>query len=144
MIEVSRVMGLDVGDVRIGIALSDLSRTIASPLESYRRKGFVKDIDYILALAKEREVGRIVSGLPLSMDGSENAQSAKVREFMEVLRQHTELPVEFIDERFTTVSAERLLIQADVSREGRRKVVDKIAAAIILDHYLSRSKARGE
>ena len=137
-----RIMGLDVGDVRIGIALSDLLQTIASPFESYRRKGFFKDIDYILALAKEKEVGLIVSGIPLSMDGSENVQSAKVREFADALAKRTEIPVVFTDERFTTVSAERLLISADVSREGRKKVVDKIAAAIILDNYLSRNKNR--
>ncbi len=133
-------MALDIGDVRIGIALSDLLQTIASPFESYRRKGFVKDIEYILNLAKEKEVGQIVSGLPLSMDGSENAQSAKVREFAEALAARTEIPISFVDERFTTVSAERLLVSADVSREGRKKVVDKIAAAIILDNFMSRNK----
>ncbi len=135
-----RIMALDIGDVRIGIALSDLLQTIASPFESYRRKGFVKDIEYILNLAKEKEVGQIVSGLPLSMDGSENAQSAKVREFAEALAARTEIPISFVDERFTTVSAERLLVSADVSREGRKKVVDKIAAAIILDNFMSRNK----
>lgn len=135
-----RIMALDIGDVRIGIALSDLLQTIASPFESYRRKGFVKDIEYILNLAKEKEVGQIVSGLPLSMDGSENAQSAKVREFAEALAARTEIPLSFVDERFTTVSAERLLLSADVSREGRKKVVDKIAAAIILDNFMLRNK----
>ena len=135
-----RIMALDVGDVRIGIALSDLLQTIASPFESYRRKGFVKDIEYILNLAKEKEVGLIVSGLPLSMNGTENAQSAKVREFVGALAERTEIPVSFVDERFTTVSAERMLLSADVSREGRKKVVDKIAAAIILDNYMSRNK----
>ena len=135
-----RIMALDIGDVRIGIALSDLLQTIARPFESYRRKGFVKDIEYILNLAKEKEVGQIVSGLPLSMDGSENAQSAKVREFAEALAARTEIPISFVDERFTTVSAERLLVSADVSREGRKKVVDKIAAAIILDNFMSRNK----
>ena len=135
-----RIMALDVGDVRIGIALSDLLQTIASPFESYRRKGFVKDIEYILNLAKEKEVGLIVSGLPLSMDGTENAQSTKVREFVDALAARTEIPVSFVDERFTTVSAERMLLSADVSREGRKKVVDKIAAAIILDNYMSRNK----
>lgn len=135
-----RIMALDIGDVRIGIALSDLLQTIASPFESYRRKGFVKDIEYILNLAKEKEVGQIVSGLPLSMDGSENAQSAKVREFAEALAARTEIPLSFVDERFTTVSAERLLVSADVSREGRKKMVDKIAAAIILDNFMSRNK----
>lgn len=135
-----RIMALDIGDVRIGIALSDFLQTIASPFESYRRKGFVKDIEYILNLAKEKEVGQIVSGLPLSMDGLENAQSAKVREFAEALAARTEIPLSFVDERFTTVSAERLLVSADVSREGRKKVVDKIAAAIILDNFMSRNK----
>ena len=74
------------------------------------------------------------------MDGSENAQSAKVREFAEALAARTEIPISFVDERFTTVSAERLLVSADVSREGRKKVVDKIAAAIILDNFMSRNK----
>ena len=137
-----RIMGLDIGEARIGIALTDLLQTIASPFETLRRKGFLKDVEAILAIAAEREVGLIVAGLPLSMDGTENAQCLRVREFMDALSERTDIPVEWMDERFTTVSAERVLLDADVSRAGRKKVVDKIAAAIILDHYLSRRKAR--
>ena len=142
-----RIMALDVGDVRIGIAATDLLQTIASPLESYRRKGFLKDIDYILRLAAEREVGLIVSGLPLSDDGTENAQCEKVREFISALADRTEIPVQYMDERCTTVAAEELLIDADVSRAGRKRVVDKIAAALILERYLSereRDRRRAE
>lgn len=135
-----RVMALDIGEVRIGIALSDPMGIIASPLETYRRVGFLKDIDYILALAKAHEADTIVAGLPLSMDGSENAQSGRVREFFEALRARFKGKTDYCDERFTTVSAERVLIAADVSRKNRKKSVDKMAASLILQTYLAKRK----
>ena len=132
-----RVMALDVGNVRIGIAVSDLMGIIANPLETYTRKGnLVVDAQYIADLAKQKEVTLFISGLPLSLSGGENEQTLKTREFIEELQKHTDIPVKFLDERFTTLSAERVLIQGNVRRENRKKVIDKVAATIILQNYL--------
>ena len=132
-----RIMALDVGNVRIGIAVSDLMGIIANPLETYTRKGnLAVDAEYIANLAKQKEVSLFISGLPLSLSGGENEQSLKTREFIEELQKHTDIPVKFLDERFTTLSAERVLIQGNVRRENRKKVIDKVAATIILQNYL--------
>lgn len=130
-------MALDVGDVRIGIAVSDLMGIIANPLETYTRtKNLQKDVEYIVDLAKGKEVSLFVSGLPLGLNGMENEQTAKTRAFVEALQQATDIPVKFMDERFTTLSAERVLIEGNVRRENRKKVIDKVAATIILQNYL--------
>ena len=132
-----RIMALDVGNVRIGVAVSDLMGIIANPLETYTRKGnLAMDAEYIANLAKQKEVTLFVSGLPLSLAGGENEQTLKTREFIEELQKHTDIPVKFLDERFTTLSAERVLIQGNVRRENRKKVIDKVAATIILQNYL--------
>ncbi|MBQ2894736.1 MAG: Holliday junction resolvase RuvX [Clostridia bacterium] len=132
-----RIMALDVGNVRIGIAVSDLMGIIANPLETYTRKGnLAVDAEYIANLAKQKEVSLFISGLPLSLSGGENEQTLKTREFIEELQKHTDIPVKFLDERFTTLSAERVLIQGNVRRENRKKVIDKVAATIILQTYL--------
>lgn len=132
-----RIMALDVGDVRIGIAVSDLMGIIANPLETYTRKGNLEtDVKYIVDLANAHEVSLFVSGLPLGLDASENEQTAKTRAFIDELSKHTSIPVKYMDERFTTLSAERVLIQGNVRRENRKKVIDKVAATIILQNYL--------
>ncbi len=132
-----RIMALDVGDVRIGIAVSDLMGIIANPLETYTRKGdLTKDAKYIADLAKSKEVSLFISGLPLSLNGGENEQTIKTREFVDELTKHTDIPVKYMDERFTTLSAERVLIEGNVRRENRKKVIDKVAATIILQNYL--------
>lgn len=132
-----RIMALDVGDVRIGIAVSDPMGIIANPLETYTRSGDVnRDAQYIVKLAESREVTLFVSGLPLGLNGNENEQTRKTRDFIEVLASFTDVPVHFLDERFTTLSAERTLIQGNVRREDRKKVIDKVAATIILQNYL--------
>ena len=134
-------MALDVGDVRIGIAVSDLMEIIANPLETYTRKGNLEiDAQYILKLAQEKEVSLIVSGLPLGLRGQENEQTAKTREFIDKLREICDVPIEYLDERFTTLSAERVLIEGNVRRENRKKVIDKVAATIILQNYLDRKR----
>ncbi len=130
-------MALDVGDVRIGIAVSDLMGIIANPLETYTRTHNIEqDIKYIVDLAAKHEVSQIVSGLPLGLKGNENDQTAKTREFIDALKQACDIPVVYMDERFTTLSAERVLIQGNVRRENRKKVIDKVAATIILQNYL--------
>ena len=136
-----RVMALDVGDVRIGIAVSDLMGIIANPLETYTRKGNLDvDAQYIVNLAKSKEVTLFVSGLPLGLKGQENEQTAKTREFIDKLKEICDIPVEYLDERFTTLSAERVLIEGNVRRENRKKVIDKVAATIILQNYLDRKR----
>lgn len=130
-------MALDVGDVRIGIAVSDLMGIIANPLETYTRRGdLAKDAQYIADLAKVHQVDLFVSGLPLGLNGLENEQTAKTRAFVDELTKHTDVAVKFMDERFTTLSAERVLIEGNVRRENRKKVIDKVAATIILQNYL--------
>ena len=130
-------MALDVGDVRIGVAVSDLMGIIANPLETYTRKGILaQDAQYVADLAKRHEVELFVSGLPLGLNGQENEQTAKTRQFVEALQNCSDIPVKFMDERFTTLSAERVLIEGNVRRENRKKVIDKVAATIILQNYL--------
>ena len=136
-----RIMALDVGDVRIGIAVSDLMGIIANPLETYTRKGNLDaDADYIVKLAAEKEVSLIISGLPLGLNGQENEQTAKTREFIDKLKEVCAVPIQYLDERFTTLSAERVLIEGNVRRENRKKVIDKVAATIILQNYLDRKR----
>ena len=130
-------MALDVGDVRIGIAVSDPMGIIANPLETFTRRGDInRDAQYIVELAKTKEVSLFISGLPLGLNGQENDQTRKTREFIEAIKNFTDIEVKYLDERFTTLSAERVLIQGNVRRENRKKVIDKVAATIILQNYL--------
>ena len=130
-------MALDVGDVRIGIAVSDPMGIIANPLETYTRRGDLsRDAQYIVELAKTKEVSLFISGLPLGLNGQENDQTRKTREFIEAIKNLTDIEVKYLDERFTTLSAERVLIQGNVRRKKRKKVIDKVAATIILQNYL--------
>ncbi|MEG6616069.1 Holliday junction resolvase RuvX [Peptococcaceae bacterium 1198_IL3148] len=133
-----RIMGLDVGDRTIGVALSDLMGWTAQGLEVIRRSDEKKDIDRLAEIIQQYEVDRIVVGLPKNMNGTIGPQAEKVQAFTEAMQQTIDLPVEFWDERLTTVAAERLLIGADVSRGKRKKVIDKMAATFILQGYLDR------
>ena len=130
-----RIVALDIGDVRIGVAVSDPSRTIASPVEVITRVGWGPDTRKIKAVCDRFETSLVVSGLPLNMDGSEGFQAKKVRELCTQLEK-AGLTVWFQDERLTTVSAEEALLEGNVSREGRKVKVDKIAAALILEQWL--------
>jgi len=127
---------LDVGDVRIGVAVSDPSEIIAQGLESITRIGPKKDIEAINNLVNQHEAGEMVVGLPKMMDGRIGIQAQKVMDFVESLKAEIEIPIVLWDERLTTVSANRVLIEANVSRRKRKKVVDKMAAALILQGYL--------
>ena len=131
----SRVLGLDVGDRRIGVALSDEGRLIASPLTVIQSVGWGPDSREILRLMEANGADLLVCGLPRNMDGSEGFQAEKVRRFMQVLIDQG-VPVEWMDERLTTVSAQRALIEGGVRREDRKKSVDKVAAAVILQAWL--------
>lgn len=134
-----RIMCLDVGMVRIGIAQSDPMQIIASPLEVYRRTQSINnDAKYIANLAHRNEVGKIIVGLPLKLDGSKSSSVQMAEEFVEKLRKFSDIEIEFQDERLSTVSAERILLEGNVRRDKRKDVVDKIAATIILQNYLDR------
>jgi len=131
-----RTMGLDVGDKRIGIAVSDETALIASPRETLERRGNKKDIAHLLELARREEVSEILVGMPWKLDGSSGPQAEKVGRFVEALRASTAIPIATWDERLSTASAERAMIEADVSRAKRRGAVDRVAAALILQSYL--------
>ena len=133
-----RKIALDVGDVRIGVAVSDLLGITANPRETYvRKKGDTNaDIAYFCEYAKREEADAFVLGLPKNMDGTEGDRAVVTRQFGDMLQDASGLPVLYQDERLTTVSAERMLIDADVRREKRKKVIDKVAATIILQSYL--------
>ncbi|HBU12543.1 MAG TPA: Holliday junction resolvase RuvX [Clostridiales bacterium] len=132
----ARLIGLDIGDKRIGIALSDLLMLTAQGMETYQRSEEGKDIQYLAAYMKSHDVGRIVCGLPKNMNGSIGEQAEKVQVFAEQLKEHTGLPLLYWDERLTTKSAHQTLLEADMSRKKRKAVVDKIAAVYILQGYM--------
>lgn len=131
-------IALDVGDVRIGVAVSDLLGITANPRETYvRKKGDLQaDIAYFCDYAKKEDADCFVLGLPKNMDGSEGDRAIITREFGNMLADASGIPVYYQDERLTTVSAERMLIDADVRRDKRKRVIDKVAATIILQAYL--------
>jgi putative Holliday junction resolvase len=131
-----RILALDVGDVRIGVALSDETQTLATGLPTYVRVGPRKDVKAVKALVRDREAGELVVGLPKNLSGEIGPQAEKVLAFVEDLRSALPVPVVTWDERFTTALAERTLIEGGVSRRGRREVVDQVAAVLILQSYL--------
>jgi putative Holliday junction resolvase len=136
-----RVLGLDLGEKTIGLALSDPSLIIASPLETLRRTRFSADVETLRALMDEHGIGALVIGLPLNMDGSEGPRCQSVRQFADNLLEKMEVPIAFWDERLSTVAVTRTLLEADMSRKRRAEVVDKMAAAYILQGALDRLKA---
>ncbi len=138
----SRVLGLDIGDRRIGIAVSDESRIIASPHSVLERVGWGPDSKKIAALMQETGAALIVSGLPLNMDGTVGFQAQKVLDFCNVLTKQG-FQVIFQDERLSTVTAEEALIDGGVRREERKHVVDKVAAAVILQSWLDAQTSNG-
>ena len=137
-----RVMALDYGDVRIGIALSDVTRFLASGYENYTRVSIESDCKHIAEIAKSNNVKVIVLGLPLNMDGSSGERVEKTKQFANVLTNYTDAKIDYLDERLTSVSAEKILISADVSRKKRKEVLDKLSATIILQDYLDVCKRK--
>jgi putative Holliday junction resolvase len=131
-----RILGLDVGDVRIGVAVSDPLEVIAQPLTSIKRTSVREDVESIKRLAAENEAGKIVVGVPKTLSDEMGIQAQKVLDFVESLRKALEIPIVLWDERLTTVEAERALIEADMSRRKRKKIIDKVAAVLILQGYL--------
>lgn len=135
-----RKMGIDYGDVRIGIAFTDFLCTISSPYEVYKTKNEEADLKYLSELAKSQEVDEIVFGLPLNMDGTEGERAEITRAFGEKLSKISGINVVYMDERLTSMEAEELLISAGVRREKRKEVIDKISAQIILQSYLNKRR----
>lgn len=133
-----RLIGLDLGAKTIGIALSDLSRTIATPLKTIRRTKFQKDAQALLTLCQNEQVGAIVLGLPVNMDGSEGPRAQSTRAFAHNFGLSCAIPIVLWDERLSTQAVTRALIEADASRKRRRELVDKLAAAYILQTALDR------
>ncbi len=132
-----RIAALDVGEARIGVAVSDELGITAQGVGVVRRVGGRRDLEALAGLLAPYALTRLVVGLPIAMSGVEGTAAAKVRQFAAKAGEHLGLPVEFWDERLTTVAAERVLIEADVSRRRRREVVDKVAATLILQGYLA-------
>ena len=132
-----RLMGLDIGSKTVGLALSDVNRTIATPLETLHREKFSKDADRLESLVDTHDVGGLVLGLPISMDGSEGPRCQSTRQFAANLLARRDIAIAFQDERLSTAAVERFLIgEADMTRKRRAQVVDRAAAAYILQGAL--------
>ncbi|MGO8879671.1 MAG: Holliday junction resolvase RuvX [Desulfomonilaceae bacterium] len=135
-----RALALDMGSKRIGVAISDQSGIIAQALETIASTNPERDLRRVLEIVRDYDVTEIVIGVPYNMDGSEGHQVEKVRKFKDLISGNVTVPVYEWDERLTTVAAERALLEADMSRAKRRKVIDKVAAALILQGHLDRRR----
>ena len=130
--------GLDLGTVTIGLAVSDTFQSVATPLETIKRKKFTADANKLLEILQARSIAGIVLGLPRNMDGSEGPRCQSTRAFARNLSRLTDLPITYWDERLSTVAAERALLEADTSRKRRSEVIDHVAASYILQGALDR------
>jgi len=137
----ARVLGIDLGSRRIGVAVSDGLGLTAQPRLTLARRGGRRDIEAIAAAVKEAEADRIVLGLPLTPEGKEGPAALAARAFADKLAAASQLPVELVDESFSTVEAEEVLLAADLSRRRRKQVVDKLAAAVILQRWLDAQRS---
>lgn len=132
------MMGLDLGTKTIGVAVSDGMQSVATPLETVKRKKFTQDAERLLKIIAERNIGAVVLGLPLNMDGTEGPRAQSTRAFARNLEKLIEIPITFWDERLSTVAAERALLEGDTSRKRRSEVIDHVAASYILQGVLDR------
>ena len=137
-------MALDVGGRRIGVALSDPTRILASPLTTLRAEPRQRVLAEIAALARRHEVAEVVVGLPLTLSGEIGPQAQVVQEFVRVLRDGLSVPVHLFDERLTTVAAERMMLDLGIKPEQRRARIDEVAASIILQDFLDANRERRE
>ncbi len=138
-----QILGVDVGTKTLGLAVSDDGGSVAMPLTTVTRRSRARDLAAISEIVEDRGIEEAVVGLPLNLDGSPGEMSAEADRIAEILESQLGLTVHRWDERMTTVAAERVLLEADVSRKKRRKVVDKLAATLILQGYLDRAKLGG-
>ena len=132
------IAGLDLGEKTIGVAVSDVRLSVATPLETIRRRRFSDDAARLLEIAEGRNLAGFVLGLPLNMDGSEGPRCQSARAFARNLGRLTDLPSAFWDERLSTVAAERALLEANASRKRRGQAIDRVAAGVILQGALDR------
>jgi putative Holliday junction resolvase len=139
--EMIRSFGLDVGTRTVGVAVSDGLGLTAQPVTTLRRTNLRADLTELRRLAEHHSVEHVVVGLPLNMDGTEGASAAEARRFGDAVSRQLGLPVDYWDERLTTVAANRVLLEADVSRAKRKEVVDRVAAALILQGWLDARQA---
>ena len=139
-----RLLGIDLGEKTIGLALSDPGRTIASPLETLRRTRFSSGVETLCVIMDQHTIGAVVIGLPLNMDGSEGPRCQSTRAFARNLAPMWKRPITFWDERLSTVAAERALLEADTSRRRRAELIDHVAASYILQGALDRLRNMGE
>jgi putative Holliday junction resolvase len=133
-----KILGLDGGEKTIGVAVSDELGWTAQPVATLRRAGLARDLEALGEIAREHGVAEVVVGHPLNMDGSAGPSARAAEAFAEEVGDALGLPVHLWDERLSTVAAERVLLEADLSRQKRRKVIDRLAAAFILQGYLDR------
>ena len=131
-----RILGLDLGDRTIGVAVSDPLGFTAQGITTIRRKSLQYDIEELKNIFKEYNIEKVLLGYPKNMNGTEGPRCEIVREFAEVIKEQLDLPIQFWDERLSTVAAHRAMLEADLSRAKRKKIVDKIAAVYILQGYL--------
>ena len=140
-----RAIAFDIGNKRIGVAISDPFNEYAMPCETYvRTKNFDADVAAIAKIAHDRGVGVIVCGMPFNYDGTDSIQTVRTREFIEHLREKTDLPIGLEDERFTTMQARETQIQGGIKLGDRKKTIDSIAASYILESYLNREKIKNK
>jgi putative Holliday junction resolvase len=142
----ARLLGLDLGDKTIGIAVSDPGRTVASPIDTIQRGKFTRDAEALIRIIRERKIGGLVIGLPVNMDGTEGPRCQSTRQFAANLMDKHDIPIAFWDERLSTAAVERFLTdEADMTRKRRSQVVDKLAAAYILQGALdAMARAKGD
>ena len=139
-----KLIAFDIGNKRIGVAVSDPFMSMALPDKTYFRKNLQEDINALVTIAKNKGADRIVCGLPLNFDGSRSEQTEITERFIERLKLATEIPVVTTDERFSTKQATRDLIAGDVSRKDRKNYVDSVAASYILEDYIRKLKFNGD
>ncbi len=140
----TRILAIDYGSTRLGLALSDEEEILASPLPVHVRKTLPEDLGFIAQLVDDSMVGRIVVGLPLNMNGSHGQMAQTVMAFVEELGKKCDVPIDTFDERLTTSEAERVLVQADLSRKRRKNLRDGLAAVLILQGYLDAQRSNVE
>ncbi|MDY6065132.1 MAG: Holliday junction resolvase RuvX [Finegoldia sp.] len=135
-----RYLGLDVGDRTIGVAVSDPFFITAQSLMTIKRKSKIEDIEIIKDIVIDKEVSKIIVGLPKNMNNTIGPQAKKVKTFIKELKKHVDIDIEYVDERLTTMSAERALIEQNLSRKKRKEVIDSVAATYILQTYLDMNR----
>ncbi|OGF55667.1 MAG: Holliday junction DNA helicase RuvA [Candidatus Fraserbacteria bacterium RBG_16_55_9] len=135
-----RILALDLGEKRIGLAISDETQTIARGLHVHIRRSLERDLEYLKGVVKAEEVELVVVGLPVNMDGTLGPKAQEAFAFQRQLNEELKVPVEVFDERLTTAEAERVLLEADLSRQKRKGLRDQLAAVLILQGYLDRRR----